>query len=82
MYGCKSILFYERMRMTFYWLKPKGFWGYFGVALSLTLIAASAAQMIWHPFVVLSAAEMSEAQEMFQQLYMTALFFKQQCGSL
>ena len=66
--------------MSIKWLKPVGFWGYFGVALSLLLIAASAAQYIWHPYWVLSAAEMSTAQEVFQQLYMTAIFYQQQCS--
>lgn len=65
--------------MNIQWLKPKGFWGYLGIAISFLLIVAIATQYIWHPYVVLNAAEVEQVDFMLQQLYMQAIYYKQQC---
>lgn len=58
------------------WLTPKGFWGYFGVALFVLLAAATGYQLAFHPYMILDKMEAFEIQMFVAQLLQVA----QQCS--
>lgn len=60
-------------------LKPKGFWGYFGVALFLLLASAIGYQLAYEPLVILTAADAANVSGFIQELILRLMILQQQC---
>lgn len=60
---------------------PKGFWGYLGVALVMLLSIFAAYQQIYHPFVILTAADAKEIGDYINLLLYNLFNLAQQCNA-
>lgn len=61
-------------------LRPKGFWGYFGVAITMLIAVASAYQMIFHPYTVVPTADLQELVNAFFSQRMMLFELLQKCN--
>ncbi len=62
------------------WLKPKGFWGYVGVALFVLLSAATAYQQVYSPYMILKATEVAEVQAFITEILRSLVLLQHQCS--